>query len=150
MMQPLRLDELATDLASLFAPVLEDAGQVLEVRPMAPLTIEGHEQLLRQAVGNLLYNAARHAGAGGEVTLEVRNLGGVAELVVADRGPGIPEADRVRVKDRFVRLDAARSGPGSGLGLSIAAAAAKLHGGELRLEDNHPGLRAVLSIAFRR
>ncbi|HSZ52833.1 MAG TPA: ATP-binding protein, partial [Caulobacteraceae bacterium] len=132
MMQPLRLDELAVDLAGLFGPVLEDAGQTLEVRPMAPLTIDGHEQLLRQAVGNLLYNAARYAGPGAEVTLEVRSLDGVAELVVADRGPGIPEADRARVKDRFVRLDAARGGSGSGLGLSIVAAAAKLHGGDLR------------------
>jgi signal transduction histidine kinase len=146
MMQPVRLDELALDLAGLFGPVLEDAGQVLDVRPMAPLTIDGHEQLLRQAVGNLLYNAARYAGPGTEVTLEVRSFDGVAELVVADRGPGISEADRARVKDRFVRLDAARSGPGSGLGLSIVAAAAKLHGGELRLEDNRPGLRAVLSL----
>jgi hypothetical protein len=147
MMQPLRLDELALDLAGLFAPVLEDAGQTLEVRPMAPLVIDGHEQLLRQAVGNLLFNAARHAGAGATVTLEV--LGGpqAAEIVVADDGPGIPEADRGRVKDRFVRLDEARGGAGSGLGLSIVAAAAKLHGGELRLEDNRPGLRAVLTLA---
>jgi len=66
---------------------------------------------------------------------------------VADNGPGIPEEHRDRVKDRFVRLDQARGGSGSGLGLSIAAAAAKLHGGELRLEDNRPGLRAVLTMA---
>jgi signal transduction histidine kinase len=146
MMQPLRLDELVLDLASLFAPVLEDAGQALEVRPTAPLTLDGHEQLLRQAVGNLLFNAARHAGPGARVTLEVRSEPGAAEIVVADDGPGIPEADRGRVTERFVRLDAARGGSGSGLGLSIAAAAAKLHGGELRLEDNRPGLRAVLTL----
>jgi signal transduction histidine kinase len=146
MMQPLRVDEVAHDLASLFAPVLEDAGQTLELVPTAPLTIVGHEQLLRQAVGNLLFNATRHAGPGARVTLEVRSADGVAQIVVADNGPGIPEADRGRVKDRFVRLDAARGGSGSGLGLSIVAAAAKLHGGELRLEDNHPGLRAVLTL----
>jgi signal transduction histidine kinase len=147
MMQPVRLDEVAADLASLFAPVLEDAGQELQVGAVAPLVIEGHEQLLRQAVGNLLFNAARHAGEGATVTLEVLSGAGMAEIVVADNGPGIPEADRVRVKDRFVRLDSARGGSGSGLGLSIAAAAAKLPGGELRLEDNHPGLRAVLTMA---
>jgi signal transduction histidine kinase len=147
MMQPLRLDEVAADLFSLFAPVLEDAGQDLQIRAIAPLVIEGHEQLLRQAVGNLLFNAARHAGDGATVTLEVLSGAGMAEIVVADNGPGIPEADRGRVKDRFVRLDSARGGSGSGLGLSIAAAAAKLHGGELRLEDNHPGLRAVLTLA---
>jgi signal transduction histidine kinase len=144
MMQPVRLDTLVLDLASLFAPVLEDAGQTLEVRPTDPLVIEGHEQLLRQAIGNLLFNAARYAGSGATVTLEVLRGADVTKIVVADNGPGIPEADRERVKERFVRLDKARGGSGSGLGLSIVAAAAKLHGGELRLEDNHPGLRAVL------
>ena len=144
MMQPVRLDELVIDVASLFAPVLEDAGQELEIRPLDPLPIDGHEQLLRQAVGNLLFNAARHAGPGAKVILEARMGPHTAEVVVADDGPGIPDADRARVKDRFVRLDEARGGSGSGLGLSIVAAAAKLHGGELRLEDNRPGLRAVL------
>ena len=147
MMQSLRLDELVLDVASLFGPVLEDAGQRLEIHPMSPLVIDGHEQLLRQAVGNLLFNAGRHAGSGATVTLEVSSAAGVAQIVVADNGPGIPEEHRSRVKDRFVTLDAARGGSGSGLGLSIVAAAAKLHGGELRLEDNRPGLRAVLTLA---
>ena len=146
MMQPVRLDEVLLDVASLFAPVIEDAGQQLEIDTPGPTLIEGHEQLLRQAIGNLLFNAARHAGSGATVKLTVRNGPDVAEIVVADNGPGIPEADRGRVKDRFVRLDAARGGEGSGLGLSIVAAAAKLHGGELRLEDNRPGLRAVLTL----
>ena len=65
-------------------------------------------------------------------------------LSVADRGPGIPEGDRGRVVERFVRLEKSRSIPGSGFGLSLASAVARLHGGELRLEDNAPGLRAVL------
>jgi signal transduction histidine kinase len=146
MMQPLRLDEVVLELGALFAPVLEDAGQRLEIRPAAPLVVDGHEQLLRQAIGNLLFNAARHAGSGAAVTLEVMSADDQVQIVVADRGPGIPEEHRGRVKDRFVRLDAARSGSGSGLGLSIVAAAAKLHGGELRLEDNQPGLRAVLCL----
>jgi signal transduction histidine kinase len=149
MMQALRLDEVVLDLAGLFAPVLEDAGQQLEVPAMGPITIDGHEQLLRQAIGNLLFNAARHAGSGATVTLAVLSVTGVTEIVVADNGPGIPEADRGRVKDRFVRLDEARGGSGSGLGLSIVTAAAKLHGGELRLEDNRPGLRAVLTLVSR-
>jgi signal transduction histidine kinase len=63
---------------------------------------------------------------------------------VADHGPGIPEADRGRAVERFVRLEASRTRPGSGLGLSLAAAVATLHGGELRLDDNAPGLRATL------
>ena len=147
MMQPVRLDELVQDVGGLFAPVLEDAGQELVIEPGPPLLIDGHEPLLRQAVGNLLFNAARHAGANVTVTLSVHGGPAGAEIVVADGGPGIPEADRERVKARFVRLDAARGGSGSGLGLSIVSAAAKLHGGELRLEDNRPGLRAVLTLA---
>src|SRR5258706_9969193 len=147
MMQPLRLDELVLDVAGLFTPVLEDAGQTLETGLLPPLTIDAHPQLLRQALGNLLFNTTRYAGAGAKVTLDVRSGADFAQIVVADNGPGIPAEHRGRVKDRFVRLDEARGGSGSGLGLSIVAAAAKLHGGELRLEDNRPGLRAVLTLA---
>jgi hypothetical protein len=67
-------------------------------------------------------------------------------LSVADHGPGIPVADRGRVVERFVRLEQSRSEPGSGLGLSLASAVARLHGGELRLEDNHPGLRSTIEL----
>jgi len=65
---------------------------------------------------------------------------------VSDHGPGIPEGDRSRVVDRFVRLEQSRSHPGSGLGLSLVSAVARLHGGELRLEDNAPGLRARIAL----
>ena len=78
------------------------------------------------------------------VTVAARAEGDHVLLSVGDRGPGIEESDRGRVVDRFVRLEKSRSIPGSGLGLSLAAAVARLHGGELRLEDNAPGLRAVL------
>jgi signal transduction histidine kinase len=71
---------------------------------------------------------------------------GVAEIVVTDRGPGVPQADRERVLDRFVRLEASRSEPGSGLGLSLVAAVARLHGGSLKLEDNAPGLKVILAL----
>jgi signal transduction histidine kinase len=67
-------------------------------------------------------------------------------LSVADRGPGIPPADRSRAVERFVRLEQSRSQPGAGLGLSLAAAVARLHGGELKLEDNAPGLKATLAL----
>jgi signal transduction histidine kinase len=75
-----------------------------------------------------------------------RRVGSNAEINVADRGPGVSVEDRSRVLDRFVRLEGARSRPGSGLGLSMAAAIAKLHGGQLRIEDNEPGLRVVLAL----
>ena len=146
MMRPLRLDEVVLDVGGLFAPLLEDGGQELVIAPLTPLTVQGHEQLLRQAIGNLLINAVRHAGSGATVTLDATERGDMAELIVADTGPGIPPEHRDRVKNRFVRLDKSRTGNGSGLGLAIASAAAKLHGGELRLEDNQPGLRAVLTL----
>jgi signal transduction histidine kinase len=75
-----------------------------------------------------------------------RSDGDMAEIIVTDHGPGVPEQDRERVLGRFVRLEASRSEPGSGLGLSLVAAVASLHGGTLKLEDNKPGLRAVLSL----
>ena len=80
------------------------------------------------------------------VTLEARRNGEMARIVVADRGPGICRRIALRVLDRFVRLENSRSRPGSGLGLSLAAAVAHLHGGSLRLEDNAPGLRVVISL----
>jgi signal transduction histidine kinase len=73
------------------------------------------------------------------------NGDGTTEVSVADHGPGIPEADRERVLERFVRLEGSRTRPGFGLGLSLANAVMRLHGGSLKLEDNHPGLRATLS-----
>ena len=82
----------------------------------------------------------------GTVELSARRRGGNVEFVVADRGPGIAENDRLRVLDRFVRLENARSRPGSGLGLSLAAAVARLHNGSLRIEDNEPGLRVVIRL----
>jgi signal transduction histidine kinase len=86
------------------------------------------------------------APARGEVRVTARREGEQIELVVADRGPGITPADRSRVVERFVRLEGSRSRPGSGLGLSLAAAVAHMHHGELRIEDNEPGLRVVISL----
>jgi signal transduction histidine kinase len=109
---------------------------------------------LAQAVANVLDNAVKYGAsqhglsdnARGEITVSVEQRGDVAEIIIADRGPGIPSQDRDRVFKRFVRLEASRSRPGSGLGLSLAAAVARLHGGELILLDNAPGLKAVFSL----
>jgi signal transduction histidine kinase len=148
MLQPLDLGDLAAEVVELFAPVVEDAGQTLTLRALSePLVLPVHDVLLRQALGNLIYNAARYAGDGARVEVSLEATAGAARIVVADDGPGIPAADRGRVVERFVRLDEARTTPGSGLGLAIAAACAKLHRGQLRLEDNAPGLRAVLELA---
>jgi signal transduction histidine kinase len=86
---------------------------------------------------------AKGEGEEPKIVLTVRAEGERVLLVVSDRGPGIPEADRGRAIERFVRLEKSRTEPGSGLGLSLASAVTRLHGGELRLEDNAPGLRVV-------
>jgi signal transduction histidine kinase len=149
-MTPVELTRLLADLAELFAPVFEDEGQTLKPPPPhPPVTIIAHEPLLRQALGNLLHNAARYAGPGAVVELGLEVAPDLVRLIVADNGPGVPADQRGWVKERFVRLDAARHAPGSGLGLAIAAACAKLHGGRLELEDNRPGLRAVLELSRR-
>lgn len=146
-MQPVELHAVLADMAELFTPCLEDAGQALTlVQDAGPIVVEVHEPLLRQAIGNLLYNAAQHAGTSCAVSLAATISAGRACVVVTDDGVGVPVDQRGRVQERFVRLDAARSTPGSGLGLAIVAACAKLHQGRLLLSDNAPGLRAVLEL----
>ena len=97
---------------------------------------------------NLIDNALKYGANGTPASIEVSAglASGHAEISVADHGPGIAEADRERALKRFVRLEASRSQPGSGLGLSLVAAVARLHGGSLRLEDHHPGLRVVIAL----
>ncbi|TAJ68711.1 MAG: HAMP domain-containing histidine kinase [Phenylobacterium sp.] len=147
MFERIDLQALVADTVELFAPVIEDAGQDLKVTlPGQPLFLQAHELLVRQALGNLLFNASRYAGEGADVVVSLSEGPGFVEVVVADSGPGIPEVDRGRVQERFVRLDTARTTTGSGLGLAIAAACAKLHRGSLDLQDNGPGLRVVMRI----
>ncbi|MCB1545410.1 MAG: sensor histidine kinase, partial [Rhodoblastus sp.] len=115
------------------------------------LVVRGNRELIAQTLANLLDNGLKYgtpaaAGLAPELRLIVRRDDRLVRLAVEDRGPGVPPADRDRVLDRFVRLEASRTLPGSGLGLSLAAAIARLHDGALRLEDNAPGLRAVLEI----
>ncbi|RYE52020.1 MAG: HAMP domain-containing histidine kinase, partial [Hyphomicrobiales bacterium] len=85
-------------------------------------------------------------GRAGKITVELKRDGAQVFIVVADNGPGIPEADRQRVLERFVRLEKSRSEPGSGLGLALVNAVAKLHGGSFAIEDNGPGVRAVVAL----
>jgi len=140
----LPLDALARDAAELYAPLAEEKGVTLATGLADDLTVSGHGELLAQAVSNLLDNAVKHTPPGGRIDLTTAVEAGAVTLLVADTGPGIPEADRARVQERFVRLDRSRGGPGAGLGLSLVAAVARLHGAALELEDNAPGLRVVL------
>lgn len=140
--------DIASGVAELYEPVAEEAGAPLTVEATPPLVIHANRELVSQAVANLIDNALKYGAEGnkaGGVSVSAKRVGETIEIAVADRGPGIAAADRGRVLDRFVRLEGSRSRPGSGLGLSLAAAVARLHGGQLRLEDNEPGLRVVLS-----
>jgi len=133
-------------VAELYEPAAEDKGLTLEVAADGDPVACGSRQLLSQAVANLLDNAVKYTPPGGRVTLTVAPGAGGAgpRLTVADTGPGIPEAERGRVLQRFVRLEPSRSTPGNGLGLSLVDAVARLHGCRLDLVDNAPGLRVTL------
>ncbi len=135
---------LVDDVAELYAPLLDEAGLGLRVDPEPGLEVVGDRDLLFQAVANLVDNALKHVPSGGRVTLSTSPQADGIGLTVADDGPGIPEAERERVLERFYRLDSSRSKPGAGLGLSLVAAVAKHHEARLELGDHFPGLRVTL------
>jgi signal transduction histidine kinase len=140
---PLDLSEIARSAAELYEPVAEEKGFALTVMAEPGVRIRGERHLLSQALTNLLDNALKYAG-GGQIELRVFPKNGQAILEVTDQGPGIPEADRHNVLDRFVRLETSRTTPGNGLGLSLVRAIARRHNGSVALEDNTPGLRVRL------
>jgi signal transduction histidine kinase len=151
--------DVAWGIHELYEPLAEDDGMTLRVRvESAPL--HGNRELISQALANLVENAIKYGKPDGtvqplaptaeadrkEILIEAKRVGDRVLLSVADHGPGIPVADRKHAVERFVRLEASRTLPGSGLGLSLASAVATLHGGDLRLDDAHPGLIATLAI----
>ncbi len=141
----LDLSVLTNDLLEVYQPIAEDAGLELNSEIAADVTIHGHRQLLGQALANLLENAIKYSAPGGRIALTLAASAKGVVLCVADNGPGIPQEQRERVLQRFVRLDDSRGTPGSGLGLSLVAAVAKLHDVKLELGDNRPGLKVTLT-----
>jgi signal transduction histidine kinase len=162
--------DIVHDVAELYEPLADERGITLKVDALGPAPVKGNRELISQALANLMDNAIKYAApryaapalapvsgeAGAEpantaehqatIVISVRTEAQHVRLTVADSGPGIPAADRGRVLERFVRLEQSRSQPGAGLGLSLAAAVARLHRGELTLADNAPGLRAILTL----
>ena len=146
--------EIAHSIGELYEPLAEQKGITLKVEADAPAPVRANRELVSQALANLVDNAIKYTepGAPGvngvtpQIVVRALNEGDRIVLTVADSGPGIPEADRGRVVERFVRLEQSRSKPGSGLGLSLASAVARLHGGELTLTDNEPGLKSVIAL----
>ena len=139
------LAEIARSVGELYEPVADDKGLQLLVECDAAIAVHGDRHLLSQAIANLLDNALKYTPAG-KVVLRAHAEGGTARVEVADSGPGVPADRREAVFDRFVRLEGSRSTPGNGLGLSLVRAVARLHGGEAWLEDNAPGLKALITL----
>lgn len=147
--------ELVRDVAELYAPVAEEQGLALDIQATNGPMITANRQLIGQAVANLIDNAIKYAPASHSkpehavIAVSVMTVGAEIEITVSDHGPGIAPEHRDRALKRFVRLDESRSKPGTGVGLSLVAAVARLHGGRVSLEDNHPGLRVGLLLPFR-
>ncbi|HKR89742.1 MAG TPA: HAMP domain-containing sensor histidine kinase [Phenylobacterium sp.] len=146
------LAELACDVAELYEPLCEDKGVEFGSELTRGLTVRANREFVAQALANILDNAVKYTPAGGAIMLRVRRRSsGEAEASVTDTGPGVPEADRARVVERFVRLENSRNEPGAGLGLSLVAAVAEAHAGRVELDegpgkvdDLGPGLRVAL------
>ncbi len=141
---PCDLTAVAQAVAEVYLPAAEERGQTLQARLAPGVILLGDRELLTQMLANLVENAIIHGRPGGQVLVSLAGGNGDITLAVADDGPGVPPEQREQVLRRFHRLEAARSQPGSGLGLALVAAVAALHGLRLTLADNAPGLRVTL------
>jgi signal transduction histidine kinase len=138
------MGDLVRDVAELYEPLMEEKNQALAMQLPGEVTMSGDRDLLFQAIANLLDNATKYTPAGGSIRIDLARLNGKGRLVIADSGPGIPEAAREKVFQRFFRLEQSRTTPGNGLGMSLVAAVMTLQQMSIRLEDNRPGLRVVI------
>jgi signal transduction histidine kinase len=138
--------ELAAELVELFEPVAGSQGLTLDCHRETAAIVQGNRQLLAQLLTNLIENGLKYVPAGGRIEVAVRKLTDRVSLEVSDNGPGIAAADRSRAGQPFVRFGSTPKQEGSGLGLSLAAAIARLHRGRLALESNEPGLKVVVEL----
>lgn len=146
------LADLASDVCELYEPVCEDKGLDFSTEYQRELVIRGNREFVAQAMANLVDNAIKYTPEGGAVMLRTRRRSsGEVEFSVTDTGPGVPDDQRARVVERFVRLENSRSQPGAGLGLSLVSAVAQAHKARLEIDDgpgqvgeSGPGLRAAL------
>ncbi len=158
--EPLDISGFARGVVEFYEPVAEEVGARIAFHGADGIIIDANRQLLGQALTNLIENALKYAvtprtcrvsnnsrrGDDADITVRVLRQSGYIKLSVADRGAGIAESDRTTALKRFGRLDGSRSQPGTGLGLSLAGAVARLHGGRIELDDNNPGLVATLIV----
>lgn len=144
---PLDAASLLEEIAEYFAPMAEERGVALMVQADPQVVPQGDRALLFQAIANVVDNALKYAPDSGAVTLSCTARDGWCEIAVGDRGRGLPPGHRALAVQRFCRLEPSGRTPGHGLGLALVRAIATLHGGELRLEDNQPGLRVVIRLS---
>ena len=132
-------------IADAYIDVAEERGQSLRVtRPTELPRIDGDAELLTQLCANLVENAIRHCPSGAHIVVAAEMSGARLMLTCSDDGPGIPETERGKVFQRLYRIDKSRTTPGNGLGLSLVKAIAELHGAEVALSDNAPGLLVTI------
>ncbi|MDD2661050.1 MAG: ATP-binding protein [Methylococcales bacterium] len=140
------LSEIVASVTDALYPVAEEQKKTIHADIDPDITLTGDKELLTQLVFNLLDNAILHTPENTQIKASLRSSGTQTEFIIADNGPGIAEAYRLKVFQRFYRLEKSRTTPGNGLGLSIVAAIVDLHEGTLSLFDNKPGLKVVLSL----
>jgi signal transduction histidine kinase len=138
------LSELLRTMIEVYQPMAEEKKQRFTPDIASGLRVWGDRELLAQMIANIIENAMKHSPAGASIGLVTGVSPGAITVAVNDSGPGIPAEERVRVFQRFYRLESSRSTPGSGLGLSLVEAIATLHQVGVELTDNSPGLRVVL------
>jgi signal transduction histidine kinase len=138
------LAEIASEVVELYDAAAEDTGGHVNAVGEHRVLVTGDRDLLFDAVANLVDNAIKHGREGGQVTVEVVDSDGDAVISVADDGPGIPINERQHVFKRFYRLEQSRRHAGNGLGLSLVAAVARLHGASIEMLDNAPGIKSRL------
>jgi signal transduction histidine kinase len=141
------LRAVLNDLVDLYAAVATERAIQLDLSAGPQVHVLGDRQILSQALANLVDNAVKYTPDGGVVTVTLAADQEHVRVIVADTGPGIPDSEKQRVIERFYRMEQSRATPGSGLGLALVDAVARLHGGVLRLRNNRPtGLRAILEL----
>jgi signal transduction histidine kinase len=143
--QALNLSEIAATVVDAYGQSGEEIGHTLTSAISPGLRLSGDRDLLTQLLANLIENALAHTPKGTTIDVRLTPGKGVVEMVVADNGPGVPASEREKIFRRFYRLEQSRTTPGTGLGLSLVAAIAKLHGASICAEDNNPGLRVRIS-----
>ena len=143
---PVSLSGLLETLAETYEPAFATAGITLTTEIQPGLTLRGDKELLQQMIANLFDNVTLHAAGASLACIRAAQTGPRISIEITDNGPGVPPDQKARVFQRFARLDASRQLPGHGLGLSLAAAIATLHGGRIDLHENHPGLKVVIGL----